>query len=53
MIHPPGRTLLSNLRSEGSFMATSTLGAETSGESMDWRESRTWQFEVPERISGP
>ena len=34
MTHPPARTLLSNLRSEGSFIATSTLGEVTSGESM-------------------
>ena len=34
-------------------MASSTLGRETSGESMSPLDSRTWQLDVPERISGP
>ena len=29
------------------------IGRVTSGESMVSLESRTWQFDVPERISGP
>ena len=48
-LHRIGR----NLRSEGSFSASSTLGRETSGESIGMFERRTWQFDVPERISGP
>ena len=53
MIHPPGRTLASNLRRDGSFIATSTFGTVTRGESIGCRDSRTWQLDVPERISGP
>ncbi|MGC4052759.1 MAG: hypothetical protein QM757_25800 [Paludibaculum sp.] len=42
-----------NLRNEGSFKAMRTFGLETKGESTGLLDSRTWQFEVPERISGP
>src|SRR4051794_18972094 len=50
---PPGSIVGRNLRSEGSFIARSTFGRETTGESIGDFESRTWQFDVPERISGP
>ena len=42
-----------NLRSEGSFIANSTFGRETSGDAIASLAMRTWQLEVPERISGP
>ena len=40
-------------RFKGSFIAIRTVGLVTTGESMASREIRTWQFDVPERISGP
>jgi len=48
-----GRTLAKNLCRDGSFIATSTSGLVTSGESMACPARRTWQLDVPERISGP
>src|SRR4051794_39808025 len=50
---PPDSIAGRNLRSEGSFSASRTLGDDTSGESISPLPMRTWQLDVPERISGP
>src|SRR5271166_1254208 len=50
---PPGSTLATNLYSDGSFMASRIFGLDTKGESISCVARRTWQFDVPERISGP
>ena len=52
-MRPPGATCGANLRSEISFIATSTSGCEMSGEPMRSFDRQTWQCALPERISGP
>ena len=42
-----------SVQSDGSFKASRTLGLVTMGESTGCDERRTWQLDVPERISGP
>lgn len=53
IINPPGKSSSRNLSTDGSLNAISVEGRLIMGEAMLWRESLTWQWAVPPRISGP
>ncbi len=50
---PPGRTVFSNLSSEGALSAITASASVTTGEPTGSLDTMTLQFAVPPRISGP
>ena len=50
---PPGATYCSNFSSDGSFITTTSVACEITGEPTGSSETTTEQFAEPPRISGP